>query len=180
MSTFSTSNLLAIFEDEQPRSYLPTGRSLERLLNAPEEDYDNWTSEDFEKCRLGLLDDLGSHGADIFHAESHRRSVEREYAEDLVAGKVPPAPPWLEVLQNWSEMTGQEFEQWGFVVFRTCAYGNEARWGEMRRRWDQIIDEEIGERSLAAPGAREARQKLQFQWVEDPKLEGAEPATLAK
>lgn len=49
----------------------------------------------------------------------------------------------------------------------------------MRRRWDQMIDEQFREDDLAVPGVREAKEKLRFRWIEHPELEGAPPATIA-
>lgn len=59
-------------------------------------------------------------------------------------------------------MTGFEWQEWGFVVFRTTVYGDEARLQEIKQRWYQIIDAQFDE-YLVTPGVRAAKQKLRFQ-----------------
>ncbi len=162
-------------------SYYPQGWDRERLLNASDEESATLTQAERDTFREGLLADLGEKGAEAFNVEKSRRWHQRHDAEKAAAG-VPPNPPlFLETMARWTQMTNHEWQQWGFVVFRTAGYGEEAdaRWREMRQRWDQVVDAQIDEHLANIPGVREAKERLQFRWVEDPDLEGADPATIS-
>ena len=53
----------------------------------------------------------------------------------------------------------KEQRDWGFVISRTTPYngdGDEARWADFRRRWDQIMDLEM-EGCNGIKGIKEAK-----------------------
>jgi hypothetical protein len=74
------------------------------------------------------------------------------------------------------------WEEWGFVIFRATAYGpaHEDEWQRFRQRWDEIMDDLLAPLRGDDPRVDKAIDLIQFQWVEDPALDGASPAELAE
>ena len=64
--------------------------------------------------------------------------------------------------------------QWGFVVYRLVAYGDDdgRQWAAFREKWDGIVRERMRNYD-GVPGVAEAMRCLEFRWVEDRALEGA-------
>lgn len=168
--------------------YYPPGWDRERMLNADDEESETLTPEQLDTFRQGLRVELDETGMEEFQMESFKRWKQRQKQKEAAAtaaaaADVPPPvrnpPPYLETMDLATQRNGREWPQWGFVVFRTVSYADEARWQTMRRRWDRMIDEQFQEDDLAVPGVREVKQKLRFRWIEQPELEGAPPATIA-
>ena len=166
--------------------YYPPGWDRERMLNADDEERETPTPEQLDTFRQGLRAELGEKGMEEFQMESFKRWKQRQKRKQAEAAAaavdVPPPvrnpPPYLETMNLATQRNGREWPQWGFVVFRTASYTDEERWQTMRRRWDRMIDEQFRQDDFAVPGVREAKQKLQFHWIEDPELEGASAATI--
>jgi hypothetical protein len=170
--------------------YYPPGWDRERMLNADDEESETLTPEQLATFRQGLRVELGETGMEEFQTESFKRWKQREKQKEAAAAAAaandavpPPAhnpPPYLETMNLATQRNGREWPQWGFVVFRTASYADEARWQMIRRRWDRMIEDQFRDDDLAAvPGVREAKQTLRFRWIEHPELEGALPATVA-
>ncbi|GES66433.1 ABC transporter, integral membrane type 1 [Aspergillus terreus] len=90
-------------------------------------------------------------------------------------------PPYIDTLKNVFKFE-PDWSEWGFIVFRATAYGPEAdaQSVEFRRRWDQVIEEGHADQRGFHPKSDRAIQLLQFQWVEDPVLEGASPIEVSQ
>ncbi|OQD87751.1 hypothetical protein PENANT_c005G10521 [Penicillium antarcticum] len=73
------------------------------------------------------------------------------------------------------------WKEWGFVIFRTTAYGpeHEDEWQRCRLRWDEIMDDLLAPLRGNDPRVDKAIDLIRFQWVEDPALDGASPAEIA-
>ncbi|KAJ5808820.1 hypothetical protein N7474_010089 [Penicillium riverlandense] len=73
------------------------------------------------------------------------------------------------------------WEEWGFVIFRATAYGpeHEDQWQRFRLRWNEIMDDLLAPLRGSDPRVDKAIDLIRFQWVEDPALDGAEPAEIA-
>lgn len=176
---------LFIMANETPW-YYPHGWDRERMLNADDDESETLTPEQLETFRQGLRLELGEAGMEDFQVESFKRWKKREKQKTAVAAGAadvrPPTrnpPPYLETMNLVTQRNGHKWSQWGFVVFRTASYANEARWQIMRRRWDRMIDAQFQEDDLALPGVRDAKQKLRFRWIEHPELEEAPPDIIA-
>jgi hypothetical protein len=162
--------------------YYPPGWDRERMLNADDEESETLTQEQLDTFRQGLRADLGEAGLEAFQVESFKRWKQREKQKEAAAAGVPPVdnpPPYLETMNLATQRNRREWPRWGFVVFRTASYADGDRWRAMRQRWDQIIDDQFRD-DLDVPGVREAKQKLRFRWIEDPEIEGAPAATIAR
>lgn len=160
--------------------YYPPGWDRERMLNADDEESESLTQEQLEIFHKGLRADLGEAELEEFQMECVKRWRQRERDKNAAAGvrDARNPPSYLELMARATQNFGREWPQWGFVVFRTTSYEDQGSWQAMRQRWDQMIDDEFQD-DLDVPGVREAKHKLRFCWVEDPKLQGASPARIA-
>ena len=57
------------------------------------------------------------------------------------------------------------FGNWSFVFYR-LAYGDEQQWATFRKRWNEILSEQLRYYD-GVPGVAEAMQQLEFRWIDD-------------
>jgi len=164
--------------------YPPGWEDRERLLNVTGEELMALSDEQRTALFDGLRATLGEDGFKETLAEMDRRqearleaakSEERKQQERLLRA------PYIQNLDLVFRFQGGAWQEWGFHVFRTPPYGPEhdARWAEFRRRWDEIIEEQLAPHRGSLPQVDRAIELLKFQWVEDPALEGASAADVA-
>ncbi|GFG16356.1 hypothetical protein IFM61606_07410 [Aspergillus udagawae] len=169
-------------------SFYPPGWDYERVMNCRDEDFASLTEEQ----HLTLLNGLKEAGLYLAFADKiHQRFKESLEAQRLVeeATKTEEQKladreiraPYINTLKNVFKFE-PEWSEWGFVVFRTTAYGpeHEAKWAEFRRRWDQIIEEEHADQRGFHPKSDRAIELLRFRWEEDPALDGASPVEVSR
>src|SRR5690349_9572700 len=131
-------------------SFYPPGWDYERVMNCCDEDFASLTEEQ----HLTLLNGLKEAGlyqafADKIQQrfkeslEAQRLAEEATKTEEQKLADREIRAPYINTLKNVFKFE-PEWSEWGFVVFRTTAYGpeHEAKWAEFRRRWDQIIEGE--------------------------------------
>ncbi|KAJ5735163.1 uncharacterized protein N7483_000288 [Penicillium malachiteum] len=167
-------------------SFYPEGWTHERLLNASGEDLLALS----ETQRTTLFDGLkAAHGEDGFReimqemSRRYRARVEAAKSEETRQQERELLAPFVQTLSSvFQNAETENWGKWGFVVFRTTPYRgeHEAQWAEFRRRWDAIIEEGLAPHRGSLPKVDRAIDLLEFQWVEQPELEGVDAAHVAR
>ncbi|KAJ6020327.1 hypothetical protein N7522_000402 [Penicillium canescens] len=166
--------------------FYPQGWTHDRLLNASGEDLMALS----ETQRTTLFDGLkATHGEDGFRevmqemSRRYRARVEAAKSEETKQQERELLAPFVQTL-NYVFRTPEteEWGKWGFVVFRTTPYGgeHEIQWAEFRRRWDAVIEEGLAPHRGLLAKVDQAIDLLEFQWVEQPGLEGIDAAEVAR
>ncbi|KAJ5759385.1 hypothetical protein N7520_006541 [Penicillium odoratum] len=168
--------------------FYPDGWTYDRLLDASSEELMGLS----DTQRTTLFDGLKAiHGEDGFHgilqemSRRYRARVEATKSEETKQQEQELLAPFVQVLNSVFRFQGAETEgwgKWGFVVFRTTHYGgeHETQWAEFRKRWDAVIEEGLAPHRGSLPKVDRAIELLEFQWVEDPELEGADAVDVAR
>ncbi|KAJ5809529.1 uncharacterized protein N7503_001747 [Penicillium pulvis] len=167
-------------------SFYPEGWTHGRLLNASGEDLMALS----ETQRTTLFDGLkATHGEDGFReilqemSRRYRARVEAAKSEETKQQERELLAPFVQTLNSvFRSAETKDWGKWGFVVFRTTPYGGEyeTQWAEFRRRWDAVIEEGLALHRGSLPRVDRAIDLLEFQWVEQPELEGADVADVAR
>ncbi|KAJ6020646.1 hypothetical protein N7540_006150 [Penicillium herquei] len=167
-------------------SFYPEGWTHERLLNASGEDLMALS----ETQRTTLFDGLkATHGEDGFReimqemSRRYRARVEAAKSDETKQQERELRAPFVQILSSvFQDAETENWGKWGFVVFRTTPYGgeHEAQWAEFRRRWDAIIEEGLAPHRGSLPKVDRAIDLLEFQWVEQPDLEGVDAGHVAR
>ncbi|KAJ5724088.1 hypothetical protein N7488_002123 [Penicillium malachiteum] len=167
-------------------SFYPEGWTHERLLNASGEDLMALS----ETQRTTLFDGLkATHGEDGFReimqemSRRYQARVEAAKPEETKQQERELLAPFVQTLSAvFQTAEAGNWGKWGFVVFRTTIYGgeHETQWAEFRRRWDAIIEEGLAPHRGSLPKVDRAIDLLEFQWVEQPELEGVDAVDVAR
>ncbi|KAJ5936941.1 hypothetical protein N7466_003391, partial [Penicillium verhagenii] len=167
-------------------SFYPEGWTHERLLNASGQDLMALS----ETQRSTLFDGLkATHGEDGFReimqemSRRYRARVEAAKSEETKLQEQELRAPFIQPLNSvFRSAATEDWGNWGFVVFRTTPYGaeHETQWAEFRRRWDAVIEEGLAPYRGSLPQVDRAINLLQFQWVEQPELDGVDAADVAR
>lgn len=166
--------------------FYPQGWTHNRLLNASGEDLMALS----ETQRSTLFDGLkATHGEDGFReimqemSRRYRARVEAAKSEETKQQERELLAPFVQTLNSvFRSPETEEWGKWGFVVFRTTPYGgeHETQWAEFRRRWDAVIEEGLAPHRGSLAKVDRAIDLLEFQWVEQPGLEGVDAAEVAR
>ncbi|KAJ5113890.1 hypothetical protein N7456_002424 [Penicillium angulare] len=166
--------------------FYPEGWTHERLLNASGEDLMALS----ETQRTRLFDGLkATHGEDGFReimqemSRRYRARVEAAKSEETKQQERELLAPFVQTLSSvFRDAEPENWGKWGFVVFRTTPYGgeHETQWKEFRKRWDVIIEEGFAPHRGLLPKVDRAIELFEFQWVEQPDLEGVDAADVAR
>ncbi|KAJ5703502.1 hypothetical protein N7493_011891 [Penicillium malachiteum] len=167
-------------------SFYPEGWTHERLLNASGEDLMALS----ETQRTTLFDGLkATHGEDGFReimqemSRRYRARVEAAKSEETKQQERELLAPFIQTLSAvFQNAEAENWGKWGFVVFRTTPYGgeHETQWAEFRRRWDVIIEDGLAPHRGLLPKVDRAIDLFEFQWVEQPELEGVDAVDVAR
>lgn len=167
-------------------SFYPPGWTHDRLLNASGDDLMALS----DSQRTTLFDGLkATHGEDGFRAimqemsRRYRARVEAAKSEDTKQQERELRAPFIQTLTSvFRSSATEDWGKWGFVVFRTTPYGgeHETQWTEFRERWDAIIEEGLAPHRGSLAKVDRAIELLEFQWVEDPELEGVNAEEVAR
>ncbi|KAJ5608924.1 hypothetical protein N7528_009491 [Penicillium herquei] len=167
-------------------SFYPEGWTHERLLNASGEDLMALS----ETQRTTLFDGLkATHGEDGFReimqemSRRYQARVEAAKSEETKQQERELLAPFVQTLSAvFQNAEAENWGKWGFVVFRTTPYGgeHETQWAEFRRRWEAIIEEGLAPHRGSLPKVDRAIDLLEFQWVEQPELEGVDAVEVAR
>lgn len=167
-------------------SFYPEGWTHDRLLNASGEDLMALS----ETQRTTLFDGLkATHGEDSFReimqemSRRYRARIEAAKSEESKQQERELLAPFVHTLNSvFRSAETEDWGKWGFVVFRTTPYGggHETQWAEFRRRWDAVIEEGLASHRGSLPKVDRAIDLLEFQWVEQPELEGVDAADVAR
>ncbi|CAI7622214.1 unnamed protein product [Penicillium glandicola] len=169
-------------------SFYPEGWTYERLLDATSEEL--LTLPDTQ--RFALFDGLKAlHGEDGYREilqEMDRRcrarieATESEETKQQRRELLAPFVQSLDLVFRFQCGDNKDWGKWGFVVFRTTPYGGEhdTQWAEFRKRWDAVIEDGLAPHRGSMPKVDRAIDLIEFQWVEQPELEGADATDVAK
>jgi hypothetical protein len=167
-------------------SFYPEGWSYDRLLDASSQDMMALS----ETQRTTLFDGLKStHGEDGFReilqemSRRYQARVDAAESEETKQKRLELLAPFVQTLDLVFRFTeSKDWGKWGLVVFRTTPYGgeHERQWVEFRRKWDTVIEDQLGPHRGSLPKVDRAIDLLEFQWVEDPELEGVDAADVAR
>jgi len=166
-------------------SFYPEGWTHEDLFNKPLDDILALPDDQRTTLFDGLKATFGEDGFNEIKQEINRRHwARREAAEESKQESVQELlATFIRNLNSvFQTETTEDWGNWGFVVFRTTPYGgeHETQWAEFRRRWDALIEEGLAPYRGTLPKVDKAISLLQFQWVEQPELEGASAAEVAR
>ncbi|MCJ1458024.1 hypothetical protein MMC28_008394 [Mycoblastus sanguinarius] len=163
--------------EDTSSAYFPPGWSRARLVNAASDEITALPDDEKDRMYDSLRATLDPDGFKLLLGEMSRNYQARlaeEGAsqatghvgteEDLRPDLRGPFLATLDKLYNAS-VPGQ----WGFVVYR-LVYGDEMQWAEFRRRWDDMVAHRL-DAYTAVAAVESARQRLRFQWVEDPAMD---------
>lgn len=122
---------------------------------------------------------------EIMQEMSHhyRARIEAAKSEETKQQEREFLAPFVQTLNSvFRSAETEDWGKWGFVVFRTTPYGgeHETQWAEFRRKWDAVIDESLAPHRGSLPRVDRAINLLEFQWVEQPDLEGVDAADVAR
>ncbi|KAI1336508.1 hypothetical protein F5Y15DRAFT_201012 [Xylariaceae sp. FL0016] len=145
-------------------AYYPEGWDRERMLNAAAtEEILSLTEEQRETFREGLRSDVGERGFEELFDEMFRR-------ERKAKGTEPPPsePSFMQTMRLREERcgSGDQWAQWGFVIFKSPRITDRTEWEQCRQRFDQIISESV-DFYRGFPGLDETLSRMKFQWIED-------------
>ncbi|KAJ5969601.1 hypothetical protein N7501_005849 [Penicillium viridicatum] len=166
--------------------FYPEGWTHNRLLNASGEDL-MALSETQRSTLIGGL--KATHGEDGFReimqemSRRYRARVEAAKSEETKQQERELLAPFVQTLNSvFRTPETEEWGKWGFVVFRTTPYGgeHETQWADFRRRWDAVIEEGLAPHRGSLAKVDRAIDLLEFQWVEQPRLEGVDAAEVAR
>ncbi|KAJ5642363.1 hypothetical protein N7490_006363 [Penicillium lividum] len=167
-------------------SFYPQGWTYDRLLNASGEDLMALS----ETQRTTLFDGLkAAHGEDGFReimqemSRRYRARTEAAKSEETKQQERELLAPFIQTLNCvFQSPETDDWGKWGFAVFRTTPYGgeHETQWAEFRRGWDAVIEEGLAPHRDSLAKVDRAIDLLEFQWVEQPELEGVDAAEVAR
>lgn len=174
--------------DPIPGAYWPAGWSKNVLLHATSADLLALPDEERDRMFDSLRSALGTDGFLELMTEAsrnHKARVAQEDAARIAAGgekiqsvdelQRTEVPLYMKALQQY--YPGDQ--AWGFVVVRTCCYGDDEQWSQFKAKWDAVIAAMFDTESNI-DGVADVQRRFTINWVEDSKLEGATPQQVAE
>ncbi|KAI9750888.1 MAG: hypothetical protein M4579_006264 [Chaenotheca gracillima] len=142
-------------------SYLPPGWTEEKFNTATAKDLEDLPI-DVLLNTIGRCKATGVTSETLIEAEiAARRALAN--AARLEAGL--PALPERSKTSYVKIIEDYELGEWGYVVYRTGAYGDDARWEQFMKRWQELVDEQVD--PALGDGVQMAKDRLRFKFVED-------------
>lgn len=153
----------------------PPGWSRQRLLDASSDEINTISSAESERMWESIKDALGDNGLEELKKEIEGNQRVREIQANLDAGVPMQWHVWdrLPPLSYFglARTLAKRYPEgpYGWIVYRTCCYDDDAKWEAFRRKWDQFIDSEF-QQSIHLLGAKETKARFEIRWMEDEKF----------
>ncbi|KAA8896315.1 hypothetical protein FN846DRAFT_965312 [Sphaerosporella brunnea] len=148
--------------------YFPPGWNSQRFDTCSEEELNTLTDEEYQRIMDGITGESLA-----LHAENRAYGLANGLlkAEDLDKTQKDRPAAFVDAIRSEGLTT------WGFVVVRTD-FSDSAKWMRFKNRWEEAMEDQMT--PSAGTGIDEVKGDLEFVWVEEKSLEGADSAAVRK